>query len=295
MNTTLQPNPSLLPLLRPFQQAAETAIRQHIDSLPSQDRLHAAYAYALTNGGKRFRPAAVFMIADALGNSYNVTNGALAIELCHTASLIADDLPMMDNDDFRREKPSLHRAFDEATALLTSYAMIANAYACIAANTRELEKTNHPHSAAIGLLALECASYNTGLAGATGGQFIDLFPTKLDEQTLLEIIHKKTVSLFEVAFVLGWLFGGGDAAQLPLVKEAASHFGIAFQIADDLDDLQQDANNGHVVNYAALCGENEARRLFHKELHAYLDALNDLGIASPAMKGLVGLLQAKLP
>lgn len=293
MNTSLLSEQTLI--LKPFQIAAEKAIQNHIDTLHSRDRLHAAYAYALTNGGKRFRPAAVFMIADALGKRYPVQQAALAIELCHTASLIADDLPMMDNDDMRRSKPSLHKAFDEATALLTSYAMIANAYACIAGNTRILEAANHPRSAEIGLLALENASFNTGLNGATGGQYIDLFPARLDKKTLLEIIHKKTVALFEVAFVLGWLFGGGKVDQLPLVKQCSAHFGIAFQIADDLQDLKQDADNNHSVNYAAVCGEEEARKLFHAEIAAYQTALQELGIASPALQQLARLLEAMMP
>lgn len=295
MSVTLssQTLPPSISLLRPFQIQAENIIQQHISTLPPMP-LSEAYAYALTNGGKRFRPAVVFMLADALGAKYDASQAALAIELCHTASLIADDLPMMDNDDERRSKPSLHKAYDEPTALLVSYAMISDAYAAISANARTLEKAGHPLSAQIGLLGIENASYNTGIYGASGGQYLDLFPGTLTEQSLLEIIHKKTVSLFEVAFVLGWIFGGGDLTLLDRVKQAAAHFGIAFQIADDIDDLQQDASHEHTVNYAALCGEEKARARFHAELSAYRSLLQELKINSEPLLLLTQLLESRV-
>lgn len=276
--------------LLPFQVMAKETIQNHVNHLNMSSKIEEAYAYALTNGGKRFRPAAVFMLADALGSKYDVSQAALAIELCHTASLIADDLPMMDDDDERRSKPSLHKAYNEPTALLVSYAMIADAYAAISNNARILQKAGHPQSAEIGLLGIENASYNTGLAGASGGQYLDLFPSQLTESLLLDIIHKKTVALFEVAFVLGWIFGGGDLTALDKVKKTAAHFGTAFQIADDLDDLQQDAHHEHSVNYAAVCGEAKARLMFHAEIEGYYKSLNELGINSPALNQLAQLL-----
>jgi geranylgeranyl diphosphate synthase type II len=276
--------------LQPFQIRAQEIIHRHVEGLDKSSKLNEAYAYALTNGGKRFRPAAVFMLADALGGKYDVSQAALAIELCHTASLIADDLPMMDDDNERRSKPSLHKAYDEPTALLVSYAMIADAYAAISANARVLELAGNPLSAQIGLVGVESASYNTGLQGASGGQYLDLFPPQLSESILREIIHKKTVVLFEVAFVLGWIFGGGDLNSLDKVKKTASHFGTAFQIADDLDDLQQDAYNQHSVNYAAFCGEIKAREVFHAEIEGYYKTLKELRIDSPALRDLAQLL-----
>ncbi len=283
----------LYQLFKPYQFQSELIIKRHIDTLDANQRFSAAYAYALTNGGKRFRPSVVFMIADALNSQFDVSQAALAIELCHTASLIADDLPMMDNDDERRSKPSLHRAFDEATALLTSYAMIADAYAALAANARVLEQKGHAHSAEICLLALENAARNTGYWGATGGQYLDLNPPNLSEETLMEIIQKKTVSLFEVAFVLGWLYGGGSKDRLPEVKETAAHFGVAFQIADDLHDLQQDAYQAS-VNYAVVCGQQQAQELFRREIKAYKDTLEQLRIATPPLLHLATLLEETL-
>lgn len=278
-------------LLRPYQVASEKAIQRHIDKLDSNNRLSAAYAYALTNGGKRFRPAVVFMVAEALNSPYDVSYAALAVELCHTASLIADDLPIMDDDDIRRAKPSLHRAFSESTALLTSYAMIADAYASLALNARVLEKANCKLSHEICVLAIENAAHNTGIAGATGGQYLDLNPPDLTEKTLLEIIEKKTVALFEIAFVLGWLYGGGPLDRLPLVKQASRHFGIAFQVADDLEDIQQDQLHPHLVNYAGSCGLNTAKELLYHEINNYRKTLDKLSITSPQLLELSLLIE----
>jgi geranylgeranyl diphosphate synthase, type II len=253
----------------------------------STDRLKKACAYALLNGGKRFRPALVQMISKALGQEGQADRAALAVEFFHTASLIADDLPCMDDDDARREKPSLHVAYDEATALLTSYALIAAGYGCIAENSRSLGTAGGK----VCLLALENCAMNTGIQGATGGQFLDLFPPDELEGTLLEAMRKKTASLFEIAFVFGWLFGGGNVEQLQLVKQVAGHFGMAFQIADDLCDQAQDMVNGRFLNLASLLGRDTALTLLQNHLAGYHEGLLALGLATPEMKMLADLLE----
>lgn len=118
--------------------------------------------------GKRLRPILVLMIADALGLGADVMPAALSVEFFHTASLIADDLPCMDNDDLRRERPSLHKVFGESVAILASYALIAEGYGAIARNGQ-----NCPASAVICLEAVRRAA---GIRGATHGQFLDLSP-----------------------------------------------------------------------------------------------------------------------
>ena len=127
-------------------------------------------------------------------------------------------------------------------------------------------------------MVLENAAYNTGLFGATGGQFLDLNPPNLSLSTLKEIIHKKTTSLFEISFVSGWLYGGGDYEQLSLVKEVASHFGMAFQIADDLDDMAQDKGNDRAVNVANVQGESYAQEMFHVEHNLFVEKASCLGL-----------------
>lgn len=273
-------------ILGPYQGRTEALIRRYLEETPSTGRLSEAVEYALLNGGKRFRPALVQMVARALGREGQADQAALAIEFFHTASLIADDLPCMDDDDERRNRPSLHRAFDEATALLASYALIAAGYGCLAHNGRNLG----PFGAEIGLMALENVTANIGIDGATGGQWLDLYPPNLNEATLRQIIHKKTGTLFEIAFVLGWLFGGGDKELLPVVKRAAAHFGMAFQIADDLGDQQQDQDNQRLVNLATILGTDKAVQSLAHELASYRQALVELGLENSELSKLADCL-----
>lgn len=246
-----------------------SSYRQHINdlikaSIPTfgpQSPLRDACEYALVNGGKRFRPMLVLMMAKALNCQIDVSEAALAIEYLHTASLIADDLPCMDNDAERRGCPSLHKAFDESIALMGSYALIAAGYGGLAKASSILAHSDAAHAPLAGeicRLSLENVTFNTGFFGATGGQFLDLYATHSSEGMIEEVLAKKTVSLFEISFVLGWLFGGGQIDLLPLVKKAAYHFGMAFQIADDIDDMQQDLQHEHNMNIAHLFGKEVA-------------------------------------
>lgn len=262
-------------LLKNYKARVDGEIDAYLSSLNNQTKLKEAIAYSLQNGGKRFRPALVYMVAEALGKNDDTDNAALAIEFFHTASLIADDLPCMDNDEERRGRPSLHIIYGENTALLASYALIAAGYERIAACRPD-----------VCIPALENASYNTGLFGASGGQYLDLNPPEPTYDCYLEVARNKTVSLFEVAFVFGWLCGGGSVSQLPLVKKAALHFGMAFQMADDLGDMAQDQANACEMNIGAILGVDEARRLVQAEIAGYKESLQQLGISSPALLSL---------
>ena len=207
-----------------------------------------------------------------MGFDTDPTFSALAIELFHTASLVADDLPCMDNEDFRRNKPTVHKVYGEATAVLVTYTLISAAYECLAKCGDEFARSNAPHALSndkICLIALTNATRNTGLFGATGGQFLALNPPNLSTDTLKEIIQKKTVSLFEIAFMFGWLFGGGDLKKTDQVKKAAYHFGMAFQVADDLSDLLQDQENECKVNFALSLGVEKAVKFFHEEIEQF--------------------------
>ena len=257
--------------LSSYQQAVVASIQKNREALGPKSALRDACEYALMNGGKRMRPAISLMIAEALGEA-DISLAALAAEYFHTASLVADDLPCMDDDDERRSKPSVHKVYGEAMALLVSYALIAAGYACFAQNAALI------NSDRVCTLALENATYNTGLWGATGGQFLDLSPPDLSLNTLRDVLHKKTVSLFEIAFVSGWLFGGGAIASLKSVKQAASHFGMAFQIADDLNDLEKDIQNGRKVNMAAVFGVDAAQAMLQEELQGYEKTMRALNL-----------------
>lgn len=268
-------------LLKSYQKQFESELPRFIQELGPKTLLRDACEYALLNGGKRFRPSLVMMIADTLGQGVNVLQAALAVECFHTASLIADDLPCMDNDDERRQKPSLHKAYGESVALLATYALISAGYECLTKNAEEIRLGDYSfsnRSDRLALLAVENVSINTGILGATGGQFLDLTPPDLKPETLLDVLRKKTVTLFEISFVLGWLFGGGEIEKLPIVKKAAEHFGMAFQIADDIEDREQDIINGRSINLANICGLEEAQRLFHEENKRFFATARELGI-----------------
>ena len=252
-----------LSLLKPLQKQFEGDLRDHIDQLGNKTKLRDACSYALLNGGKRIRPLLVMMVAKALRTGLSVKEAALSVEYFHTASLIADDLPCMDNDDLRRDQPSLHRVFGEAVALLASYALISAAYEKIFTSVQVLERAKEPfcHRAhETCTFALAHASRCAGILGATGGQFLDLFSKASSVQDVQNIIYKKTVTLFEVCFVFGWIFGGGDLKHIEKVKQAAFHFGMAFQIADDFHDFFQDKKQS--FNAVRCLGMEQISKLF---------------------------------
>jgi geranylgeranyl diphosphate synthase, type II len=272
----------------------EQEIAKSMLGLGEKTKLRDACEYALKSGGKRFRPLLVLLIAEALGNGLNVLDAALSVEFFHTASLIVDDLPCMDNEDERRSQPTIHKIYGEPIALLSSYALICAAFEKIHTNTvkmREAEGSFQEMANSAGMLALEQATRCAGILGATGGQFFDLFPPNLSLEMLRQIIYKKTVTLFEVSFVFGWLFGGGEPFRLEQVKKSAYHFGMAFQIADDLGDLVQDEKNRRQINLAQHIGKDRALSLFEEELKCFKITLMELGLDTPSFKKMCDMLQ----
>ena len=272
----------------------EQEIARSISLFGEKTKLRDACEYALTNGGKRFRPLIVYLVAEALGAGYDVSESALAVEFFHTASLIVDDLPCMDNDDERREKPSLHKVYGETIALLASYALITEAFGRIGKNgeiVRKMGASFHHLSDRMIAIALESASHCSGIFGATGGQFYDMFPPIPTLENLRQVIYKKTVTLFEVSFVLGWVFGGGDLSKVSLLKSAAYHFGMAFQIADDLSDLEQDLKMERDINLAKFIGKERATAVFREEMDAFERNLILLNIHTPSFQKMEQILK----
>lgn len=263
----------------------EAALRQFIETMGEKNTLRDACEYALTNGGKRLRPILVLMIAEALGKGKDVLPAALSVEFFHTTSLIADDLPCMDDDDIRRNRPSVHKQFGESVAILASYALIAEGYGGIHRNCHDQKADGK-----IALLCLEIATRCAGIQGATNGQFLDLNPPASNLETIEKIIYQKTGTLFEISFVFGWLFGGGDPARLPEVCKCACHLGMAFQIADDLLDNQQDLQQQSAVNLATVFGEPFAHRYFEKEMEQFINGLDELGLKTASFQEVIDWL-----
>lgn len=190
-----------------------------------------AMKYSLVNGGKRLRPVLVIEFCKACGGTLSdALPFACAIEYIHTYSLIHDDLPCMDNDDMRRGKPSCHKMFGEATALLAGDALLTHAFEIAASSDLASDRVN----AAVSLLA-----QNAGVGGMIGGQVLDLMYEKYQAE-LSEIItvHKlKTGALISAACILGCIAAGASEEKISSASRFAYNLGIAFQIKDDLLDV----------------------------------------------------------
>ena len=277
--------------LRTYKSRFEKALGPFIEQMGAQGPLRDACSYALLSGGKRLRPVIVLMTADALG-SCDVMASAIGVECFHTASLIADDLPCMDDDAMRRGRPSLHKAFGESKAILASLTLIAAGYGGIYQNGRIMKKTSSSADERA-VLCLEAATRCAGLQGATQGQYLDLFPPNASLETILDIIYKKTVTLFEISFLFGWFFGGGDLGKASVLRRLARHLGMAFQMADDLEDMGQDTARKNVVNIGTVLGKEKAISLFEEEIARFQQLLQELALWTPPFQELYERLRAR--
>ncbi len=197
--------------------------------------LHKAMRYSVFTGGKRVRPIMVMAAADAVGNeSADVTGVACAVELIHTYSLIHDDLPAMDNDDLRRGKPTCHKAFGEATAILAGDALLTLAFDMIACKTsgRSSQK----------IMSIKELARAAGSFGMVGGQVVDIESEGKDITfPVLEFIHiHKTGLLIRAAVRCGAIISGADGKELEALTKYGDAVGLAFQIADDILDVEGD-------------------------------------------------------
>jgi farnesyl diphosphate synthase len=195
--------------------------------------LQDAMIYAIKNGGKRFRPILVYACGKACDISLaKLDNVAMAIELIHTYSLIHDDLPAMDNDDLRRGKPTLHKKYDEATAILAGDAMQALAFEILFATD---DKKN--------MQAGRILSHAAGLNGMAGGQMLDLQATnqKLSVEELVKMHRKKTGKLIEACFSATYVFCDNLSTNTRNNIDSFSHkIGLLFQVIDDILDATTD-------------------------------------------------------
>ena len=269
-----------------LQQDAQQTEEALIASLPAkgglQNRVVEAMGYALLGGGKRIRAALVLEFARVCG----VQDGralpfACAVEMVHAYSLIHDDLPAMDNDDFRRGKPANHKKFDEATAILAGDALLIKAFGLLADADTEAEKRAR---------AASRLAFYAGADGMCGGQQIDLDHTgrAADGDVLREQDEKKTGALLAAAAELGTIAGGGSPAQMKAAAQYGVALGMAFQMVDDLLDLRgsaaaigktagKDAAAGKAT-YPALFGADETERLaaaYSAQAKEALDAFGD--------------------
>ncbi|MGH1357544.1 MAG: polyprenyl synthetase family protein [Burkholderiaceae bacterium] len=199
-------------------------------------RLHEAMRYAALDGGKRIRPMLVYATGELSADRSasvrdSLDSAACAVELIHAYSLVHDDLPCMDNDDLRRGKPTVHRQFDEATAMLVGDALQAQAFQALVGLPAE--------SLAAGLAELSRAAGSVGMAG---GQAIDLAAVgnTMTQESLEDMHRRKTGALLTAAVRLGW-FAACPGQQMPASLETyAAAVGLAFQVVDDILDVEGD-------------------------------------------------------
>lgn len=279
--------------LKGYKKRIEGALKQSISKLGDRTKLVEACEYSLLTEGKRVRPILTLAVAESLDKGVDVTEAALAIEYFHTASLIADDMPCMDDDAYRRCKPALHKVYGETVALLATYALISAGYEKIYDAGMDMKK-HFSHADRATCLAVKHASRCGGSQGATGGQFLDIYPPKQDLDTLKNTLYQKTVTPFEVAFIFGWIFGGGDLALLGEVSTLSYHFGMAFQIADDISDMEEDAAKNAQSNMALHIGKAEALELFEQEMHLFDQKLLSLNLSSEAFEEMKALIRKHL-
>ena len=218
-------------------------INEALDDLipPSSDYpelIHEAMRYSLMAGGKRLRPALVIGAAQAVGCNYErVLPTACAFELIHTYSLIHDDLPAMDDDDYRRGKPTCHKVYGEAMAILAGDALLTLAFELIAKNADTVP-------AELVLRVIREVAVAAGSKGLVGGQALDIVSNSENvSKEVLEYIHRhKTGALLRAAVRCGAILGGADEKQLTALTTYAENLGLAFQIVDDILDVKGDSS-----------------------------------------------------
>jgi geranylgeranyl diphosphate synthase type II len=244
-------------------------------------RLHDAMRYSLLAGGKRLRPLLVIAAAEANGaKASQVLNAACAFECLHTYSLIHDDLPAMDNDDLRRGKPTNHKAFDEATAILAGDGLLTLAFELMASSGGAPGRA----TAALGAFARAAGSM-----GMVGGQMADILAEgKPVTAAQLKAIHAgKTGALIRAALECGAILAGAPAGRRRALAQFGSHIGLAFQVADDILNVTGDSaklgkKTGsdaglHKATYPALFGLEQSRSIAATELGAALACLRPFG------------------
>lgn len=210
--------------------------------------------YTVLLEGKRLRPVLCLEICRCLGGKIeDALPTACAIEMLHAQTLIHDDLPCMDNDDFRRGKPSNHKVFGEATAVLAGDALISYAVQVILRNSKNLP-------ADVLLLLLDDFCTAAGARGVIAGQVVDIecegYPEKHSAEKLDFIHEHKTGDLFKLAIVSGARIAGGSCEEIKDAKNFARDFGLAFQIADDILDVVSDFETmGKTLGKDALSGK----------------------------------------
>jgi geranylgeranyl diphosphate synthase type II len=265
-------------------------LARYMDTDGIPETLRQAMSYSLLAGGKRLRPVLVLATLEAFGNpiATGVPVGC-AVEMIHTYSLIHDDLPAMDNDDFRRGKPTNHKVYGEAMAILAGDALLTQAFETVC----EAEAAGAPAVSVLKIVR-ELASY-AGARGMVGGQCADMEGenTQLTLAQLKYIHQHKTADLLVFCVRAGAILANADERQLALLTRYANNIGLAFQIQDDILDVTGDfAKIGkpvgsdeqrHKSTYPSLIGMEESRELLHQLVAEANQALTEAELVNDSI------------
>lgn len=258
----------------------------HTPDTEQQKNLIDAMNYSLEAGGKRIRPVLVYAFCEAMGEDYTKAKApACAIEMIHTFSLIHDDLPAMDNDDFRRGKPSCHKAFGEAMAILAGDALSVLPFEIIADDTAL--------SAEQKIRIISELSKAVGRCGMIGGQVIDMEneqKTDVDETNLRNMYRNKTGQLIAVSCIMGCICSGADENIIRYAAEYGFKLGLAFQIIDDILDVTGNAEEigkpvgsdveENKTTFVTLYGVAKAQEIADRITAEALECLKNTGNSS---------------
>jgi len=265
------------------QNIVEEALTRYLpagDNVPPE--IFKAIHYSVFAGGKRVRPILCLASVEALGGDIaQALPVACALELIHTYSLIHDDLPAMDNDDFRRGKPTSHKVFGEAIAILAGDALLTEAFSLLSRS----EKMRIP--AERRLAVIQVIALAAGISGMVGGQALDLLAekTKPDLEALRDIHRRKTGELIVAAVKSGAIMCGASEDKVQALTDYGMNIGLAFQIADDILNVEGDPelmgkNTGSdaargKVTYPSIIGLEDAKIMLSEHLAAAIQSIDD--------------------
>jgi len=264
---------------RIYREYIEAYLKNYYSQLHDEPQkpLFEAIEYSLLAGGKRLRPVFAFEFCRLCGGQWeNAAPFAAAVEMIHTYSLIHDDLPSMDNDDYRRGRLTNHKVFGEAMAILAGDALLTDAFAVAAS-----AKLPKPEDMA---LAIGVLSNGAGSLGMVGGQVLDIMSElrELNEQEVIDIQSRKTGALINDACVLGVIAAGGSEEQIAAAGRFAGALGMAFQIRDDMLDVIGNAEelgkatgvDAQKNTFVRLYGLEKCEELVQKYTNTAIEQLN---------------------
>jgi geranylgeranyl diphosphate synthase, type II len=240
--------------------------------------------YCLFSGGKRFRPILAYGAAECLGKSGRIaTSAACAYEMIHCFSLAHDDLPCMDDDDVRRGKPTAHKVFGEAGALLAGDGLSIWAF-------YEICKLPKGVADSVGIKLVQDLAISSGHPGMVGGQVIDMAAQSATvDRDSLEAVHRaKTGALIRGAVRAGALLAGADDQQLARLTEYGELVGLVFQLTDDILDAGEDPDG---VSFVSLLGLDETKQLVRASTEKALQALDGFGENADPLRALAAFLE----